>query len=68
MQVLMGATEEGKKELIAVRDGYRESEASWNKLLSDLKNRGMTVEPKLVAGEGALGFWAAIPSIATKIT
>jgi len=65
--VLMGATEDGEKELIAVRDGYRESEASWNELLSDLKNRGMTVEPKLAVGDGALGFWAAVRKVFPKI-
>jgi transposase-like protein len=58
--VLMGATEDGEKELIAVRDGYRESEASWTELMADIKNRGLTTEPKLAIGDGALGFWAAV--------
>lgn len=58
--VLMGATEEGQKELIAVVDGYRESEASWAELLLDVKNRGLKVEPQLAVGDGALGFWAAV--------
>ncbi len=49
--VLMGATAEGEKELIAVRDGYRESESSWTELLSDLKSRGLTVEPQLAIGD-----------------
>jgi putative transposase len=58
--VVMGATAEGHKELIAVMDGYRESEASWTELLLDLKQRGLTTEPKLAIGDGALGFWAAL--------
>ena len=45
--VLMGATADGKKELIAVLDGYRESEQSWTELLNDVKRRGLTVDPKL---------------------
>lgn len=57
--VLMGATAEGKKELIAVLDGFRESEQSWMELLSDVKRRGLTVDPKLAIADGALGFWAA---------
>ena len=58
--VLMGATAEGKKELIAVQDGYRESEQSWSELLLDLKQRGLSLSPKLAVGDGALGFWAAL--------
>ena len=58
--VLMGATPEGKKELIAVADGYRESEQSWRQLLLDCKQRGLTVDPKLATGDGALGFWKAL--------
>ena len=54
--VLMGATAEGTKELIAVADGYRESEQSWKELLMDLKARGHEVEPSLAIGEAALGF------------
>jgi putative transposase len=65
--VLMGATEEGVKELIAVRDGYRESEASWTELLMDLKNRGLTEEPRLAIGDGALGFWAAVRKVFPEI-
>lgn len=61
--VLMGATEEGKKELIAVYDGHRESEQSWKELLLDCKARGLTVDPKLATGDGALGFWKAIAEI-----
>jgi len=58
--VLMGATAEGKKELIAVADGYRESEQSWKELLLDCKARGLEIEPSLAIGDGALGFWKAM--------
>ncbi len=61
--VLMGATAEGKKELIAIADGYRESEQSWKELLLDVKARGLEVEPHLAIGDGALGFWKAIRQI-----
>ena len=64
--VVMGATAEGKKELLAVQDGYRESEQSWKELLLDLKARGLTVDPKLATGDGALGFWAALPKVYSK--
>ena len=56
----MGATAEGTKELIAVVDGYRESEQSWTTLLLDVKARGLSIEPKLAVGDGALGFWKAL--------
>jgi transposase-like protein len=61
--VVMGATADGKKELVAVQDGYRESEQSWKELLLDLKARGLTVDPKLAVGDGALGFWKALPQV-----
>jgi transposase-like protein len=61
--VLMGATPEGKKELIAVADGYRESEQSWRQLLLDCKQRGLTLDPKLATGDGALGFWKALRQV-----
>lgn len=61
--VLMGATEEGRKELVALSDGYRESEQSWKELLLGVKRRGLTVEPKLAVADGALGFWAALPKV-----
>ncbi len=61
--VLIGATADGKKELIAVLDGYRESKQSWRELLLDLKNRGLTSLPKLAVGDGALGFWAALGEV-----
>ena len=61
--VLMGATAEGKKELIAISDGYRESEASWRELLLDLRHRGLEVAPELAVGDGALGFWKALSKV-----
>jgi putative transposase len=61
--VLMGATADGRKELIAVADGYRESEQSWKELLLDVKARGVEVEPSLAVGDGALGFWKAIRQV-----
>ena len=58
--VLIGATEEGNKELIAVVDGYRESSQSWRELLGQLKRLGLTTAPKLAIGDGSLGFWIAL--------
>jgi putative transposase len=58
--VLIGATPEGKKELIGFQAGYRESAQSWRELLGDLKARGLTVPPELAIGDGALGFWKAL--------
>jgi len=63
MLVLMGATGDGKKELIAVVDGYRESEQSWYELLIGLRQRGLSVEPKIAVADGALGFWAALRKV-----
>jgi transposase-like protein len=57
--VLMGATADGRKELIAVQDGHRESEQSWTSLLLALKQCGLTIDPNLATADGALGFWAA---------
>src|SRR5262249_35691047 len=61
--VLMGATADGQKELIAVADGYRESEQSWKELLLDCKARGLEVDPSLAIGDGALGFWKAVRQV-----
>ena len=61
--VLIGTRADGKKELVAVEDGYRESEQSWWELLRDLHSRGLTVEPKLAVGDGALGFWKALAKV-----
>jgi putative transposase len=58
--VLLGATKDGRKELVALSDGYRESEQSWTDLLSELKERGLKQAPKLGIGDGALGFWKAL--------
>jgi len=65
--VLMGATADGVKELIAVQDGYRESEQSWSSMLRDLKHRGLTVDPKLATADGALGFWAAARKLLPEV-
>lgn len=62
MLVLIGATADGTKELLAILDGYRESAASWKEVLLDVKTRGMS-EPKLAVGDGALGFWNALPQV-----
>ena len=64
--VLMGATADGKKELIAVVDGFRESEQSWKGLLLDVKARGLVIDPKLAIGDGALGFWKALKQVYPK--
>jgi putative transposase len=61
--VLMGATADGKKELIAIADGDRESERSWKELLLDGKARGLEIEPSLAIGDGALGFWKAMRQV-----
>lgn len=61
--VIIGATADGKKELLAMLDGYRESAESWKELLLDLKQRGLTSAPKLAVGDGALGFWKALPQV-----
>jgi transposase-like protein len=61
--VVMGATADGKKELVALSDGFRKSESSWKELLLGLKRRGLKVDPKLAIGDGALGFWKALPQV-----
>ncbi len=61
--VIIGVTEHGRKELVAVEDGRRESEASWVKLLTGLRERGLTQAPKLAIGDGAMGFWAALSKL-----
>ena len=57
--VVIAADTTGKKELLAVADGYRESKDSWRELLLDLQRRGLTMDPSLAIGDGGLGFWAA---------
>lgn len=54
---------DGRKELIKVLDGYRESEQSWSELLLDLKHRGLSIAPKIAVGDGGLGFWAALRKV-----
>jgi putative transposase len=61
--VIIAADDKGNKELLAISDGYRESAASWNTMLLDLKRRGMTVGPSLAIADGALGFWAALAEV-----
>jgi putative transposase len=63
MLVLIGATPEGKKELIGFQVGMRESAQSWRELLVDLKARGLTITPELATGDGALGFWKALEEV-----
>jgi len=61
--VVMGATKDGRKELVGLQDGYRESEQSWYELLLDLKTRGLKIAPKVAVGDGALGFWKALTKV-----
>ena len=61
--MIIGATEEGRKELVAIGDGFRESELSWKELLLDLKSRGLAHGPSLAIGDGALGFWKAMKQV-----
>lgn len=64
--VIIGVTETGKKELVALEDGFRESELSWKGVLRDLRKQGLDVEPQLAIGDGALGFWKALDEIYPK--
>jgi len=64
--VIIGATAEGRKELIGLADGIRESAQSWKELLLDLKRRGLTIDPQLAVADGALGFWKAIDEVWPK--
>ena len=61
--VIIGATPEGKKELVGLADGLRESAHSWRDLLLDLKRRGLSSGPQLAVGDGALGFWKALDEV-----
>jgi len=58
--VIIGATEDGHKELVALEGGIRESEQSWIEVLVDLKRRGLQTAPELAIGDGSLGFWKAL--------
>jgi putative transposase len=64
--VIIGATSEGKKELVGLAGGIRESALSWKELLLDLKRRGLAFAPKLVIADGALGFWKAVSEVWSK--
>ncbi len=61
--IIIGVTEAGRKELVAIEDGFRESELSWLSVLRDLKSRGLTEGPKLAIGDGSLGFWKALEKV-----
>jgi putative transposase len=61
--VIVGADEYGRKELLAMIDGFRESAESWRELLLDLRRRGLKQDPKLAIGDGALGFWTALREV-----
>ena len=63
MLVLIGATPEGRKELVGFQVGVRESTQSWRELLIDLKARGLAVAPELATGDGSLGFWKALEEV-----
>ena len=64
--VIIGATPEGRKELLGFTDGARESAQDWRELLLDLKNRGLAVAPELAVADGALGFWKAGVSVTMR--
>jgi len=61
--VMMGVTDTGHKELIGISAGYRESELSWKALMLQVKDQGLQYDPQLAIGDGALGFWKALPQV-----
>ena len=61
--VILGVTPDGRKERVAIGDGFRESKESWKELLLDLKARGLQHGPRLAVGDGAMGFWAALHEV-----
>ena len=63
MLVLIGATPEGKKELVGFQVGVRESAQSWRELLVDVKRRGLSLAPEIAVGDGALEFWTALDEV-----
>lgn len=63
MLVILGATPEGKKELVGFQVGLRESAQSWRELLVDIKARGLAVPPEIAVGDGAMGFWKALDEL-----
>ena len=64
--MIIGATPEGKKELVGLIDGVRESVQSWRELLLDLRRRGLSIGPELAVADGALGFWQALEEVWPK--
>jgi putative transposase len=66
MLVIIGVTEQGRKEFIAIEDGYRESEQSWSELLLRIKAQGLRYAPELAVGDGAMGFWSALRKVYPK--
>jgi len=66
MLVIIGVTEQGRKEFIAIEDGYRESEQSWSELLLRIKAQGLRYAPELAIGDGAMGFWSALRKVYPK--
>jgi putative transposase len=64
--VIIGATPEGKKELVGFTDGTRESAHDWRALLLDLRRRGLSIAPELAVADGALGFWKALGEVWPK--
>jgi transposase-like protein len=63
MLVIVGATPEGRKELLGFQVGVRESAQSWRELLVDIKARGLSVPPEIAVGDGAMGFWNALDEV-----
>lgn len=63
MLVIIGATPEGKKELLGFQVGIRESAQSWRELLLDIKSRSLSTAPEIAVGDGAMGFWKALDEI-----
>lgn len=61
--VIVGAMRDGRKELLALVAGHRESKESWSKVLRDLRERGLVIPPKLLVGDGALGLWSALSEV-----
>ena len=61
--VIIGVNSRGQKHFLAVEDGVRESTQSWREVLLSLKQRGMSIPPKLAVGDGAMGFWAALEEV-----
>ena len=61
--VIIGADDMGRKEVLAIDDGYRESAQSWREVLLDLRQRGLVIAPELATGDGALGFFKALREV-----